>query len=229
MIKSLLLSSALLFSPIQNLSPNYVNLKNVSFDDNINVDTPFDNSIQVYINGYNYTNLNGKYVKFNSNTQLYEFEIRVYSSMYQQSQGDMWTILYATEYNSNGSLDEYWNESSFSLKPNLNSQFLDYSVTIPVGNKEAITGNGVVSVVIDNIYLQSNIDLVPIHYEMEVIDVMPLLINILTLPFTFISQAFNFTFFPNSPYELNIGHIILFVVSILIFIFIIKTILSMKG
>lgn len=63
----------------------------------------------------------------------------------------------------------------------------------------------------------------------EVIDLVPLLLTIITLPFTFFSNAFNLTLWPNTPYAINIGDILLFIVVMLMIISIIKIIMSMKG
>ena len=61
----------------------------------------------------------------------------------------------------------------------------------------------------------------------EVLDMNSLLFTILTLPFAFLSQAFNFTFFEGTPYAFNLSTIILSIISIAILIMIIKLIMSM--
>ncbi|MFA5453438.1 MAG: hypothetical protein WC248_07685, partial [Candidatus Methanomethylophilaceae archaeon] len=48
----------------------------------------------------------------------------------------------------------------------------------------------------------------------EYVDIPNLMFTILTLPFSFISQAFNLTLFPNTPYSINIGNLFLSVVAI---------------
>lgn len=58
----------------------------------------------------------------------------------------------------------------------------------------------------------------------EVVDIPGLLFNILVMPFAFISQAFNFTVFPGTPYQLNISHIVMALIVAGILIFIIKRI-----
>lgn len=58
----------------------------------------------------------------------------------------------------------------------------------------------------------------------EVVDIPGLLFNILVMPFAFISQAFNFTVFPGTPYALNISHIVMALIVAGILIFIIKRI-----
>ena len=56
----------------------------------------------------------------------------------------------------------------------------------------------------------------------EVIDLPNVMLSILTMPFTFFSQAFNLTLFPNTPYALNIGHTILIIVGVIGTIYLIK-------
>ena len=53
--------------------------------------------------------------------------------------------------------------------------------------------------------------------------------NILAMPFAFYSQAFNLTLFSGTPYAINIGDVIMFIISLVILITIIKIIISMKG
>lgn len=61
----------------------------------------------------------------------------------------------------------------------------------------------------------------------EVVDIAGLMFNIIAMPFSFISQAFNLTIFPNTPYEINFGNIFLTIMTTLILLFVIK--LVMKG
>lgn len=69
----------------------------------------------------------------------------------------------------------------------------------------------------------------PIGNPSEVIDLPTLLFTILTLPFTFITQAFNLTLFSGTIYEINFGDIILFILIGLILVFLVKMILKMIG
>ena len=57
----------------------------------------------------------------------------------------------------------------------------------------------------------------------EVVDLPGLLFDVLTMPFTFISRAFNVTLFPNTPYQLNIADIFIAIFAALVFMFIVKT------
>lgn len=64
----------------------------------------------------------------------------------------------------------------------------------------------------------------------EVIDLPNVMLSILTMPFTFFSQAFNLTLFPNTPYAINVGHTILIIVGVIGSIYLIKYLVSIfKG
>lgn len=74
-----------------------------------------------------------------------------------------------------------------------------------------------------------NLVITKISKPTEVVDLNSLLFTILTLPFTFYSQAFNLTLFSGTAYAINIGDIIMFIISILLLVAIIKMIMSIKG
>lgn len=63
----------------------------------------------------------------------------------------------------------------------------------------------------------------------EVIDIGGLMLTILTLPFNFISQAFNLTLFQNTPYAVNIGNLIKGIIAIGFVLVIIKLIANIKA
>lgn len=56
----------------------------------------------------------------------------------------------------------------------------------------------------------------------EVVDIPGMMFEILTMPFTFISMAFNLTLFPGTQYMLNISNLFLTIIGILIFVWILK-------
>jgi hypothetical protein len=60
----------------------------------------------------------------------------------------------------------------------------------------------------------------------EYIDIPNLMFTILTLPFSFISQAFNLTLFPNTPYSINIGNLFLSVVAIILLMWLLQKIIG---
>lgn len=64
----------------------------------------------------------------------------------------------------------------------------------------------------------------PLTINYEVIDIPGLLYNILTAPFTFISQGFNFTLFGGTPYAINVGSLMIGIIGFMILVFIVKMI-----
>lgn len=64
----------------------------------------------------------------------------------------------------------------------------------------------------------------------EVVDVGSLLFQILSMPFTFMSVAFDLTIFPGTPYQINFSNLFLTLIAVMIFIFILKLLLAVaKG
>lgn len=57
---------------------------------------------------------------------------------------------------------------------------------------------------------------------LEVIDVPSLMFTVLSMPFSFISQAFNLTIFPNTPYQINFSNLFLTIISIFVMLWLIK-------
>lgn len=64
--------------------------------------------------------------------------------------------------------------------------------------------------------------IVNVSTEQEVIDIPGLMLQIISMPFTFISTAFNVTLFPGTQYQVNVGNFILGLIAILTILFIIK-------
>lgn len=62
----------------------------------------------------------------------------------------------------------------------------------------------------------------PGEQVVEVIEIMPMMFKILTMPFTFISQAFNVTLWEGTPYQFNFSNFILSLIAIATLLFIIK-------
>lgn len=63
-------------------------------------------------------------------------------------------------------------------------------------------------------------------YTQEIIDIPNLMFTILGLPFTFISQAFNLTIFPGTPYQVNFSNIFLGFIAIALLLWVLKLILG---
>ena len=65
--------------------------------------------------------------------------------------------------------------------------------------------------------------------DLEVVDIGGVMFEILGMPFTFISTAFNLTIFAGTPYELNMSILFLSIFAVIVFIFIIKLIIGAIG
>lgn len=63
----------------------------------------------------------------------------------------------------------------------------------------------------------------------EVIDIPGLMWEILTMPFAFVSQAFNLTLFPGTPYQVNISNLFLSIIAVIVFVWLISFFLKLKG
>lgn len=62
--------------------------------------------------------------------------------------------------------------------------------------------------------------------DQEVINIPDIMFTVLGMPFAWFSTAFNFTLFPNTPYAVNISHVLLGIAVACLAIFIIKRILK---
>lgn len=60
----------------------------------------------------------------------------------------------------------------------------------------------------------------------EIVNIPGLMFDVLTLPFAFISQAFNLTLFPGTPYQVNISNIFLALIGISLLLWVLKIILG---
>lgn len=58
----------------------------------------------------------------------------------------------------------------------------------------------------------------------EYVNIPDIMFNVLTMPFAFISQAFNLTLFPGTPYAVNIGNLLLIIIGVAIMITLLKII-----
>ena len=61
---------------------------------------------------------------------------------------------------------------------------------------------------------------------MEIVDIPGMMLTIITLPFSFVSTAFNLTLFAGTPYQINISNLLMTLFAVLVFTFIIKIILG---
>jgi hypothetical protein len=60
----------------------------------------------------------------------------------------------------------------------------------------------------------------------EIVDIPGLMFTVLTMPFAFISQAFNLTLFPGTPYQINISNIFLALIGVALLLWVLKVILG---
>ena len=65
-----------------------------------------------------------------------------------------------------------------------------------------------------------------VNITQEVIDIPDIMFTILTMPFSFVSQAFNLTLFAGTKYQINISALFLAIIGVMIFIFLLKLIIS---
>lgn len=123
-----------------------------------------------------------------------------------------------------------FNDITFNVNPNKTNYYYIYIYTKynPNGTDGTSTTKSSNSRIVISSYTNSTTltgeyftDLV----TYEVIDVPNIMFEILSMPFTFISTAFNLTLFPNTPYQINISNLFLSVLGIFVFIFIMKLLL----
>ena len=60
----------------------------------------------------------------------------------------------------------------------------------------------------------------------EVVDIPSIMFDVLTMPFTFISIAFNLTLFPGTPYQINISNLFLILIAVAVFAFLMSILLK---
>lgn len=128
----------------------------------------------------------------------------------------------------------YDNDFSYSLRNvelNIsNSNLYYYSFFAPMVDGIGIGGTETIDYLeftIDTYSKGSYVPSMPGTPTTEVLDLNSLIFTILTMPFSFLSTCFNFTFFEGTPYAFNVSTIILSIISIVILLFIIKLIMSM--
>lgn len=63
----------------------------------------------------------------------------------------------------------------------------------------------------------------------EVVDIPGLMFEVIGMPFAFVSQAFNLTLFPGTPYQINIANLFLSIAAIFIFVWLLLLFIKMKG
>lgn len=87
---------------------------------------------------------------------------------------------------------------------------------------------------LDNLMYQRNLtdetrldaEYINVSVNQEIVDIPGLMWTVLSMPFAFISQAFNLTLFPGTPYAVNFSNLILCIFGVMVFIFIFKIVLK---
>lgn len=105
---------------------------------------------------------------------------------------------------------------------NLNIQNTDGTITI-----ENQPANKLYLTIFYNSTIVETKTIDEVHKENEIIDIPSIMLLILTLPFSFLSQAFDLTLFPGTQYAFNVADIILTIIGAIIIFYIIKLIIKM--
>lgn len=71
-----------------------------------------------------------------------------------------------------------------------------------------------------------NADIIPTTQQIEVVDIPGLMFTVLTMPFAFISQAFDLTLFPGTAYQINISQLFLGLIGVAMLLWVLKIILG---
>ena len=180
-----------------------------------------NNILTTFTNNVHYLNV------FDSSPYIYNLEFSSSKGLIPSSSTDKYFLSITGTYNNDTA------NLLLNYQLDINSGYLSYygqPILIAVSDG----GSGAVGSDIDyltftitkytnGVYVPST----PNEPTTEIIDINSLLFTILTLPFAFLSQAFNFTFFEGTPYAFNLSTIILSIISIAILILIIKLIMSM--
>lgn len=114
------------------------------------------------------------------------------------AQGDTYTLIYGDLFN-----------TGFTIKQWL--LFTNYDTNTGTLTNNMITGQMIVG-----------------SQTSEVIDLPGIMFYVLTMPFTFISVAFNLTLFEGTPYQINISNLFLSIIAIFVFIFLISMLIKRK-
>lgn len=196
------------------------------------------NQLRYNINqGFNLLNINNIATTFTNNVHylnLFDSSPYIYNLQFGSSNGLI----------PNNSTDKYFLTIKGSYNNDTSNLLLNYQLDIndgylhyygqPILIAVSDGGGGAVGSDIDYLSFTINkyvdgvyVPTTPNEPTTEIIDMNSLLFTILTLPFAFLSQAFNFTFFEGTPYAFNLSTIILSIISIAILIMIIKLIMSM--
>lgn len=119
-----------------------------------------------------------------------------------------------SQYVSNNQVNEYRNLQEDIYVAQNESKFVLLRLTIFTAHTTAqYTDNQ--SITINGSYNSSTINY-------EIVDIPGIMFTVLTMPFSFISTAFNLTIFPNTPYQINFANLFMVILATFVLMYLIK-------
>ena len=214
---------------IQNTNPVAVNYSD-NFSNNFTIQANSISKIKIKLtpsqesltlNG-TFTPTSGNYQKTNIQLNINTIHYIDITSISRQTNGNI-TIKYknAQPINSNKWTLDIKDEGNYTDSINLNIQNTEGSITIenqPASKLYLTIFYGI------NIVEKKTLD--EVKTENEIVDIPSIMLLILTLPFSFLSQAFDLTLFKGTQYAFNAADIILTIVGAIIIFYIIKLIIK---
>lgn len=185
-----------------------------------------------------------QYIGINDNS-TYKYNYQIYSAIRNGTLGlnyNLYTNNQQFTVNSTFSSEDYTIQQDIQLNPTKKNYIVIYqepTIVNRIGNDpygiiEQQGNNTSATYMYANIFngnnerryftLSGTYIIPPSSYE--VIDLPGVMWQILTMPFSFISTAFNLTLFPGTPYQLNISNLIMTIFGVMVFLFIFKLILK---
>ncbi|NLD79424.1 MAG: hypothetical protein GX641_03770 [Mollicutes bacterium] len=190
---------------ISLLNNNHLNTYPLIYTDIIQYKT--NNDLSEYINQTNYAILNNQLAIFTNITNNYS---------YTQTQNiDDIEIDESFKMTTNIQLNNIWKTYMITYVKWIDTTLEELTITgYPIDNDLITMDTGEI---FGSIYVGSGY---------EYVDIPNLMFTILTLPFSFITQAFNITLFPNTPYSINIGNLFLSIVAIILLMWLLQKIIG---
>lgn len=136
--------------------------------------------------------------------------------------------------NQTGIIDIYLDSGLNNININGTTHYLaNNEKTITITNNNVLfyaqgTNTGQTGYIVHINYVNTRPEITPTPYPdpgeqtIEVIPIIPMMFQILTMPFSFISQAFNLTLWEGTPYAFNFSNFIMSLIAIATILFIIK-------
>lgn len=166
-----------------------------------------NNDLSEYINQTNYAILNNQKAIFTDITNNFSYT--------QTKNLNEYTIAENANIRTNIQLNNIWKTYMITYIKWVDTTYNELAISMYNGINDLITmDNGEI---FGSIYTGDGY---------EYVDIPNLMFTILTLPFSFISQAFNLTLFPNTPYSINIGNLFLSIVAIILLMWLLQKIIG---